>query len=480
MILIFKKDEKLPLYRVVAEAVKQAIVEQNLAVGDSLPSARDLANQYQLSLSTVLRAYEELASQGYVVTSPSSRTHVASQINEQLEISNENPPVASSSVPLREPKLSLYGQRLANAQSLSSSDIAIPGAEVMPTAVWLRLLTKYRSNYDFAKALSEYSADPFGHVPLRRAIIKYLKRVRGISCTLDQLVVTTALRSDLIFRLLIDAGDNVAVENPCSPAVRAVLLSHGAKLVPVNSDSKGLNPEQMFASETEFKMLYLCPSHQEPSGAVLPIDRRLAVLEWSQRTGTIIFEDDFDCNYHYTGSPLPALQSLKENDTVIYSGSFWLTLGPLVSIGFFVLPRRYIPVMQTLISTVHPEPPIPENYALAEFIADGHLERHIHKQRALNLKRRQALIFELSVALGKLAVLKESSGMHVLVQFNQSLQQSFIVDCARQSGLDLRSTESYYFNQPPTNEFLMPFSTSDADTISAVVKRFSVLLVSSL
>jgi GntR family transcriptional regulator/MocR family aminotransferase len=477
VLLTFKNDETTPLYRVVAEAVKQAIDEQQIAGGESLPSARDLASQYQLSLSTVLRAYEELASQGVVVTSPSSRTYVAKQIKEQFAFSEESRPDSLSSVPLREPKLSLYGQRLAHSQALSSADIAIPGAEVMPTANWLRLLTKYRNNYDCAKALRDYSADPFGHVPLREAIIKYLKRVRGIDCAVEQLVLTTALRLDLIGRLLIDSGDDVAAENPCSSAVRSVLLSHGAKLAPINSDSNGLNPEQMFAAETEFKMLYLCPSHQEPSGAVLPIDRRLAVLEWSQRTGTIIFEDDFDCNYHYTGSPLPALQSLKENDTVIYSGSFWLTLGPLASIGFFVVPRRYISIMQTLISTVHPEPPIPENYALAEFIAEGHLERHIHKQRTVNLKRRQALIFELSVALGKLAVFKESSGMHTLVHFDPSLQQHFILDCAKKSGFDLRSTQSYYFDAPPTNEFLIPFPNTDADAISSVVKRFSVLLM---
>jgi GntR family transcriptional regulator/MocR family aminotransferase len=288
--------------------------------------------------------------------------------------------------------------------------------------------------------------------------------------------LTTALRADLISRLLIDAGDDVAVENPCSPASRAVLLSHGANLAPINSDSKGVNPEQLLSAGTEYKLLYLCPSHQEPSGVVLSIDRRLAVLDWSQRTGTIIYEDDFDCNYDYTGSPLPALQSLKENDTVIYSGSFWLTLGPLASIGFFVLPRRYISIMQTLISTVHPEPPIPENYALAEFIAEGHLERHIHKQRALNLKRRQALMFELSVVLGKLVTFKESSGMHVLVQFDPSLQQQFLIDCAKQAGLALSSTRSYYFDDSPTNEFLIPFSTIATASMSDVARRFSALV----
>ncbi|MDR3612969.1 MAG: PLP-dependent aminotransferase family protein [Candidatus Obscuribacterales bacterium] len=480
--MTFKRKPGTPLYRILSEAVKQSILERKLAPGISLPSARELANQYQLSISTVIRAYEDLSSQGFVVTSPKSGTRVADKFNSQAKSATANSPGNEKTSPsFREPKLSSFGQQLLSSELLTASPqeagISIPGANLLPTSVWQRLLSKHQNCYSHEKAIYDYSADPFGHAPLRAAIAEYLKRSRGIHCTLEQIVVTAAVRLDLVCRVLVDTGDNIAIENPCFPAARKVFLSHGAEIHPIHADDEGLNPTALFTSNNKYQMLYLSPSHQDPSGVALTLERRLGILDWSQRTDTIIFENDLDCNYYYSGTPLPAIQSLRENDTVIYSGSFWLTLGPLASSGFLVLPQRYIPAMRSLLSTVQSERPVLENYALTEFIAEGYLERYIHKQRTLFSKIRQTLIYELTLALRQLVEFKESSGMHMLLQFAPNLTEKTLLDCATEAGLTLKPTRPYYVNEYPVNEFVVPFAQLDAKTIPSIVKIFSSKLL---
>ena len=472
-----------PLYRILSTAVKQCILEQRLAPGAALPSARQLAKQYHLSVSTALRAYEELASQGYVVTSPKSGSRVADNFDGHKQRTPKSS--AAGQTPsglLREAPLSVYGQRLLFAEQLTAAPpeagVSIPGADLLPTSVWQKLLTKYQDCYEHETALYDYTGECFGHRPLREAIADFLKRSRGIRCNIEQIVVTSAVRLDLACRILLDVGDRVAIENPSFPAARKVLLSHGAELQAINADSDGLNPEPLFASpNNRFRMLYLCPSHQDPSGVALSLERRHLILKWSQRTDTIIWENDFDCNYYYTETPLPAMHSLVENDTVIYSGSFWLSLGPLASSGFLVVPQRYVKPFQSLLSAVQSERPVLENYALTEFISEGHLERRIHKQRTLYAKRRQALMYELTLALRQLVTFKASSGLHILIQFDPGLAEQKIVACAREAGFALMPTQSYYMNDHPPNEFIIPFADFDEKTISSVAKHFAALLL---
>jgi GntR family transcriptional regulator/MocR family aminotransferase len=480
LILTLKRKPGVPLYAVLAEAVKQSMLEHELKSGDPLPSARELAKQYHLSTSTALRAYEALSSQGYVETSPKSATRVSNKFVVQSKNISQ-PEGETTSMPLREPELSAYAQRLLSSGDTTAAPqeagISIPGADLLPTSVWQRLLSKHQNCYSHERMLYDYSADPFGHAPLRQAIADYLKRTRGIHCTLEQIAVTAAVRLDLVCRMLVDIGDDIAIENPCFPAARKVFLSHGARIHPVDADSDGLNPVSLFASTIKCQMLYLSPSHQDPSGVALTLERRLAILNWSQRTNTIILENDFDCNYYYSGTPLPAMQSLRDNDTVIYSGSFWVTLGPLASSGFLVLPPRYVPAMRALLATVQSERPVLENYALAEFITGGQLERYIHKQRTLFGKIRQTVIYQMTLLLRRLVTFKESSGMHILLQFDPGLTESSLLDCAKKAGLPLKLTRPYYIGEYPRNEFIIPFAQLDAETIPAIAKDFSSALL---
>ena len=456
----------------LSAALRESITNQQLSHGHPLPSARELAKQYNLSISTALRAYEELSSQGAVVTSPKSGTRVSANFD-----CSPNLREATAFEGQLAPQLSMYAQQLINAERLTAAPreagISIPATDSLPTAVWHRLLSKNQDCYSRDNALFDYSADPFGYEPLREAIANYLKRTRGIHCDVDQVAVTSAVRLDLACRLLIDAGQDVAVENPCFPAARKVFLSHGADVQDIDADDEGLNPEALFASDKKFRMLYLCPSHQDPSGVSLKLARRRSILDWSLKTDTVIWENDFDCNYYYDEAPLPALYSLRDNDTVMYSGSFWLTLGPLASSGFVVLPRKYVAAFRSLLATVQSEHPLVENYALTEFIRDGHLERHIHKLRKLFLKKRQMLIYALTMNLRDLVAFRGSSGMHMLIQFDESLTEEAILQCAESAGLTLKPTRYYYASAHPVNEFLIPFSQLTDETIADAVKRFS-------
>ena len=480
LVLNLERKSNEAMYKVLAEAIKQAIGDGRLKPGARMPSTREFAESLQISRQTVLRAFEELVSQGYLDSEVGSGTYVS----ERLPIAQAVSTHASSEKTSAPVKLSNYAKRLLESYSTQAAaedeaeemSFGISNPEELPLTVLERMLLRHCHLSD--PSVYSQIGDPLGHYPLRQAIASYLGRARAVRTTGHQVAIFAGLQPamDLLCRLLLNEGDTVIVENPCYAGVRRTFTSHGARVISVDTDADGIRTDRL-SEISDCKLLYITPSHQDPTGVVLSSSRRHELLRYAQQTGALIWEDDYDSEYRYGNTPAPALQGLDTNENVIYFSSLWKTLGPVVRLGFLVLPPRLVHVVSTARSVLEPAPPMLEQYALTDFIGEGHLEKHIHRTRVAAAKRRSALVQAMIVELGNLVkIARESSGMHLLARFDTSLSEFSILSAAKKAGLSVLSTRSYYLDRNGRGEFLIAFANGDEKDIHPTVKTFAKAL----
>ncbi len=470
-----------PVYKQVSEALRQAILTGRLRPGEKLPSTRDLADSANVSRFTVIRSYEELASQGYIQTISGSGTFV----NKEIPREYTTFALATSELEERAAKpvrLSDYGKRVfaspiiepSNAELFPELNYGAPSLEQLPLNRWREVLNKSARFQD--NSLFDYTSDPFGYAPLREAITGYLIRSRSVKCLPDQIAIFSGAQSalDLIGRMLLNPGDVVAVENPGFPGARRSLATHDVKIVPIPIDNNGLIVERLYQQQEHVKLVYITPSHQDPTGVVMSLPRRLELLKWAETTGGIILEDDFDSEFRYGEKPVPALQGLDEHDNVIYLATFWKVLFPVVRMGFTVLPHRLVQPMYRAKSLVERDFPLLEQRALTDFINEGHLERHIRRTRSMYAKRRAALVQALTRLFRKrITVSDVSAGMHMIVTFVGDVDDDQILRSTRAARLPMVSTNNHYVMDHKRHEYMIGFAHGDEEQIIAAVERFA-------
>jgi GntR family transcriptional regulator / MocR family aminotransferase len=306
-----------PIYRQLYEELRRAILTGRLSPKEKLPSTRSLAKSLHISRTTVTQCYEQLIGEGYLQTSVGSGTFVNPQLPDDLDAIAIPEAIDLLDLTDRSLKLSKYGLNVASMdlpgfQSLDSPisfRYGQPALDKFPFAIWKKLFARHcGSNLD----LLDYSLDLLGHKPLRVAIANRLKTTRGVNCEADRILITNGSQQaiDLVTRLLIDPGDAIALEDPGYLGARRTFTAQKAQLIFIPVDDCGVDVKRLI-DIPKVKFIYLTPSHQFPTGAVLSLSRRLELLNWARETGTIIVEDDYDSEYRYTSRPIPALQGLS-------------------------------------------------------------------------------------------------------------------------------------------------------------------------
>lgn len=303
-------------------------------------------------------------------------------------------------------------------------------------------------------------------------------RKRALQCTSDQVIVFSAreLRLDLISRILLRDGDAVAVENPGYPAVRQRLIANGVRVVPIRVDHQGLDVDYLDMIQERVKLVYVTPSHHEPTGAVMPLSRRRKLIEWAKQNSAFIVEDDYDSEFRYDGRPIPSLQGLDETDSVIHLSCLWKILSPVSKIGFLTIPNCLIDVFQATKSLVERDMPLIDQFVLTDFINEGHLERQIAANRIVYATRRKLLVEALKTHIGNLSIASESAGMDLFVKFQAGADDSLLVTMAEQAGFKLIPAGPYYFAGGGQNEFVIPFSHLDEKHIESIIQKFGASL----
>lgn len=307
-------------------------------------------------------------------------------------------------------------------------------ARDFPTLAWRRA---YQTQL-LQQQTSLYYAKPEGDESLRLALQAYLRRARGLVCEAGQIVVVHGSQQaiDLCARLLLNAGDAFVFEDPGYMIAKRCFEATGAECVPVPVDGEGLDTAALPAGGRP-RLAYVTPSHQFPLGGVLPIGRRLALLEWARRHEAWIVEDDYDGEFRYGRSPIDALQSVDADGRVIYIGTFSKALSPQLRLGYLVLPPELVPVFRQAKRLTDRHAPVLEQRVLAALIDAGTYERHVRRMRRENERRRAALLSAISCHLPKdVQVSGAAAGLHIVLwmPFLTFQDEAALVASARSKG----------------------------------------------
>lgn len=473
-----------PLHQQVYAELRQAILTRRLPPGQRLPSTRALAQSLRISRTTVTQSYEQLLSEGYLEARHGSGTFVCTHLPDdflQPDPVQTTLPAAQTSM-----RLSTYGHYLAQTpfhlQAEPKTEISFrygrPALQHFPIALWRKLMSRHSRpcEDDTNASWLDYAIDPQGDYALRQAIAQYLGRARAIQCQPEQIVITNGTQQalDLVLRVLLQPGETLALEDPGYLSARRIFLSHGANLLPIPVDEWGLNVEKLASIAEPIRLVYVTPSHQFPTGAILSLPRRLELLTWAQQNNALIIEDDYDSEYRYGERPIPALQGLDTHSSVLYVSTFSKVLFPSLRIGYLVLPPNLVPLISHAKWLSDRQLPTLDQRVLADFIQEGHLESHIRKMRAYYNRCRQTLVQTLKLHFKeRVVILGEQAGIHVMVNFLLPMSTVEIIQRAQQAGIGLISAQPHYLQPTTENTFIFGYGELDQPTIETSIQRLA-------
>lgn len=426
--------EGTPLYEQIYRYIKQDIQNGRIASGEKLPSTRQLSRHLDVSRSTVELAYEQLLSEGYVEAEP-CRGYFVSDIDGLYRL--ERPEKAGLTERKREEEKYLY-------------DFSPYGVDLnsFPYNVWKRLSRE--SLQDDRTELFRLG-DPQGEYGLRRAISSYLYQARGVNCEPEQIVVGAG--NDYLLMLLtaiIGPEHKVALENPTYRQAYRLFENLSYEVCTVDTDERGMQITKL--EESKANLAFVMPSHQYPLGIVMPIRRRLELLEWAGREkGRYIIEDDYDSEFRYKGRPIPALQGYDRQDKVIYTGTFSKSIAPGLRMGYMVLPKPILQLYQKKCRFLNSTVSKVDQLVVQRFIEEGYYERHLNKTRALYKNRHDMLMNCLKERFGSLRVSGENAGVHLLLHFGNKNEQELIQKAA-DAGVRVYGLSEYYVGEGARKE----------------------------
>jgi GntR family transcriptional regulator/MocR family aminotransferase len=467
-----------PLFRQVYSALREAILTGGFRVGDRLPSSRDLADQLGVSRTVVLAAYDQLLAEGFAEGRRGSGTYVASGIGGTVT----RPRRAEQSAKLR---LARFGSAAAAASSTVGGprerqrplpyDFAYgrSDVELFPLEMWRRILLRCArkmplSGFDYGPAS--------GNVALREAISVHLRRSRAVACDPSQIVIVNGSQQglDLIARVLIERGDRVVIEDPGYQGTTEVLRAAGAHLLPVSVDRDGLNPARLPAGA---RIAFVTPSHQFPTGAILSLARRLALLDWAKRENAVLVEDDYDGEFRYEGQPVESLQGLDREGRVVYIGTFSRTVFPSLRIGYVIAPTHLVPAFTGAKWLADRQTATLEQQALAEFISSGLYERYLRRVRRRNTARRAALLDAIATNLGdRVEVTGDGAGTHVALWPRRRISEDALIVAAASRGVRIYGMSRYFQRRPSRPGFILGYSRITEREIREGIRRLGETL----
>lgn len=462
-----------PLFRQLYRSLRDAILDGRLAPGLRLPSTRTLAADLDVSRNTVVAAFEQLHAEGYLDSRVGHGTRVAQSLPEYFRRASRPaaaPAAHVDSITAQPSERAARIEAATAAKSLVSEHAppfapGLPALDRFPLALWQRIMAQ-RARVVDPELLGYASA--CGYAPLRRALVQYLSISRGLRCAVEQVFVVSGAQQalQLSAQVAIDPGDVALVEDPGYHGAIGALTAAGATIVGVPVDAEGLDIRAAEASAPRARMVYVTPSHQFPLGLTMSLRRRLALLEWARASGAWIVEDDYDSEFRYVSRPLTALAGLDESERVIYCGSFSKVLFPGLRLGYAVVPARLVDAFAAARLVADTHRATFEQVVLAEFIEEGHFERHVRRMQVLYRERRDVLIDCLTREFGgDVRVGGEEAGMHLVLWLPDGVDARDVQHKAARRGIDTIPVSAFAVDRAVPPGLVLGYTHMDATRI---------------
>ncbi|MCC7273562.1 MAG: PLP-dependent aminotransferase family protein [Alphaproteobacteria bacterium] len=463
-------------------ALRELMLSGAVAAGERLPATRTLAGDLGLSRTTVIHAFDRLIAEGLIESRVGAGTYVAAALGAERP---QRPPEATRAAMIpREPRLSRamgwaadrFGARPRLPHTPRPFITALPAFDAFPMAQWARLAAKHwRGARDDVMGYGE----PCGHPLLRRAIAAHLRANRGIACEAQQIFVVGGAQQafHLIGSLLLDPGDKVWFENPGAIGARNSLLAGGADLVPVPVDHEGLRVDEGLRRCRQFRLAFVTPSHQQPLGHVMSLERRFALLHAAERAGAWIIEDDYDGEFFFGRRPLPTLKSVDRTGLVIYVGTFSKSLFPALRLGFILAPPDLVETFARVSAAFVQGVPSTVQAVVAEFIEEGHFATHIRRMRRIYEERHAALCDAAATELaGLLDVVPAESGLHAISHLRPGISEIAATAAAEARRIVVSPIARFSIEPTEVNGLVLGFAGVRPPAIRAGVEALAAAL----
>ncbi len=477
------RDSGQSASRWLYESLRAAILEGRLRPGIKLPATRDLARQYRLARGTIVNAFEQLNSEGYIQGSVGSGTYVNKILPEELlQVSRkESPALRVRHKPPR--KLSDYARRVKlfpNFEIRPSRAFRtnMPALDLFPTTLWAQVAARRLRRISASLLLG---CGPLGYPLLRDAVANYLSTSRGVKCVADQVVIVSGVQEaiDIAVRLFVNPRDRVCMENPGYPGAAIAFKAAGARISAICVDDEGMQVPD--ANMRGARLIYITPGHQFPLGVTMSVARRLQLLDWAAKSGALILEDDYDSEYRYAGRPVPALQGLDRHGLVLFTGSFSKVLFPSLRVGYLVVPPDLVDHFAAALSVTNRHAPLPEQAILCDFISDGHFGRHLRRMREEYARRLSILLECAQQSLcGLLEISGVEAGLQIAGWLHRGLNAESVATAAATRGVEVTALSRYHQGTAVREGLHLGFASVDSKEIRRGVRELTITLENEL
>ncbi len=451
------KESKTSIYYQLYNHIKNEITSKRLKYGVKLPSIRKMAEHLLLSKNTIESAYNQLLVEGYIISKAGSGYFVE-KIGEThyTEVSNVSFEKINS--------IHLDSRHYKYNFKPGSVDF-----KTFPFSKWRQLSNEVMSgSYD---DILTYG-DPRGEEALRKEIANYIRFSRGVICSHDQIIIGAGTQQLMTTLCIIQnkMDKSIAFEEPGFTASRHVFESFGYHIIPISLDRTGINTEELFKHSPS--LVYTTPSNQHPYGLIMPINKRISLLNWASQNNTYIIEDDYDSEYRYQCNPIPSLQGLDKNNCVIYLGTFSKSLLPSIHMSYMVLPKQLTKQFNDKALAFNQTASKVHQKTLELFMNRGYFERHLRKMRKLYNIKHQHLVSALSYAFKENITLHGiNSGLIMLVEVHNNMCEDELILSAKALDVKVYPSSWYWYNKEKsaTNTVMLGFGNISIDDITSAV-----------
>lgn len=457
------KEKGLPLYEQLYEQLQQAIIRGELKQGEALRPIRVLAEELQVGKNTVNRAYQQLLAEGYIRSVVGSGYYVE-DISDLIYKKNDH-----LGLRIQEEEENYPIRYDFNYENIDGSSFP-----------W----TKWRQYVQNALLEESYYTeityeDNKGSLELRKQLCTYLNNSRGIRCTPEQVIISpgTQYAVDMIAEILPMTHYRVGFEEPGYDDMRNIFQNKGHDIVPLPVIDSGVDLHIL--EQTNCNLMYLLPSHQFPTGITTSLTRRLQLLEWAKKKQIYIIENDYDNEFSYGKSRLPSLKFLDEGDNVIYLSTLSKVLSPSMRCAYFVLPEKLMEIYEARYQYYYSSLPTFHQKALASFIGDGHLEKHVRKLSLINKKKHQIFVSTMYRLLNdQIEIYDATAGSHVFMRIKGCCDQKLCLQRMQKHGIKIYGTKEFWYQEENRKEdtFLIGYNSIPEEELEDACVAFAAAL----